>query len=135
MLPHNHFLIAISVILPVAIVLVPEKSGIEIGKWLLAGGLISSAIDLDAYFFVLLKSRREQRLRPFRNPLEIYRKFGLFMDTIAKTGILRICLKTHTLISMFAVLMFYFFGNDYLIPVVLGAASHLISDIPNLRHA
>ena len=133
MLPHNHFLIAGLVIAPVGIVLFPEKSISEIGEWVLIGGLLSSAIDLDVYILTILKSRKEKRLKPFRNPFEIYRKFKLFMDTITETGVLKIGLKIHLFSSTLIVLICYLFLNSYLIPVTLGVVSHLISDIPNLR--
>lgn len=133
MLPHNHFLIAGLVIAPVGIVLFPENSIAEIGEWVLIGGLLSSAIDLDVYALTILKSRKEKRLKPFRNPFEIYRKFKLFMDTITETGVLKIGLKTHLLSSTLIVLICYLFLNSHLIPVTLGVVSHLISDMPNLR--
>jgi len=80
MLPHNHFLIAGLVIAPIGIVLFPEKSIGGIGEWVLIGGLLSSAIDLDVAAITILRSKKEKRLKPFRNPVEIYRKFKLFMS-------------------------------------------------------
>jgi len=133
MLPHKHFLISGLIIAPVGIVLFPEKSMGEIGEWVLIGGLLSSAIDLDVYILTILKSKKEKRLKPFRNPFEIYRKFKLFMDTITETGVLKIGLKIHLFSSTLIILICYLFLNSYLIPVTLGVVSHLISDIPNLR--
>lgn len=133
MLPHSHFIIAGLVIFPVRIILFPESSIIEIVEWVLVGGFLSSAIDLDVYTIALLKSKKEDRLKPFRNPLELYRKTKLFMDAITETGVLKIGLAIHLLSSMLIILAFYFFWNAYLIPVTLGVISHLMSDIPNLR--
>ena len=133
MLPHSHFLIASIVIAPVGILLFPEKSIIEIGQWILIGGLLSAAIDLDVCTLAILKSKKENRLKPFRNPIKIYQKFNLFMDTITDTGVLKTGLKIHLLSSILPILIFYFFINNYFIPVTLGVVSHLISDIPNLQ--
>jgi len=133
MLPHTHFLIAGLIIALVAVILFPEKSLTEIGEWVLVGGLISSAIDLDIIALVLLKSKEEKRLKPFRNPLEIYRRFGSFMDTITKTGVLKIGLITHLIFSALVISLSYLFSITYFIPVSLGVASHIVSDIPNLR--
>lgn len=133
MLPHKHFLIAGLIIAPVGIVLYPEKSIIDVGEWILIGGLLSSAIDLDICTLTIFKSRKEKRLKPFRNPLEIYRKFEFFMDTITETGVLKTGLKTHLFFSTLIILIFYLFLNNYLIAVILGVVSHLISDIPNLK--
>ncbi len=133
MLPHNHFLIASIVIAPVGILFFPEKSIIEMGQWILIGGLLSAAIDLDMCTITILKSKKEKRLKPFRKPIEIYRKFNLFMDTITETGILKTGLKIHLISSILLILISYFFINNYFIPVTLGVVSHLISDIPNLQ--
>ena len=72
-------------------------------------------------------------MRPFRNPLEIYRKFKLFMNTITDTGVQKTALKTHLVFSVIILSFFYLFTNAYFVPVVLGIASHLLSDIPNVR--
>ncbi len=133
MLPHNHFLIAGLVIVPVGMILFPEKSGGEIGEWVIIGGLLSAAIDLDVYALTILKSRKEKQLKPFRNPVEVYRKFKLYMDTITETGVLKTGLKTHLLSSTLIILIGYLFLNSYLLPIILGVVAHLISDIPNLQ--
>ncbi|MGQ9582188.1 MAG: hypothetical protein ACUVV6_01580 [Thermoplasmatota archaeon] len=133
MLPHNHFLIASIIIAPVGFAFFPEKSSIEVGEWALVGGLLSLAIDLDIVVLAILKSKKEKRLAPFRNLVEVYRNFRLFMDTIAETGILKTGLKTHTLSSALIILIFYLFLSDYLVPVFLGVASHLMTDAPHLR--
>ena len=132
MLPHNHFIISGLAAVPVAAVLSPDKSIIGIGEWFLISGLLSAAVDYDVYILVLLKSGKEDRLKPFRNPIEIYRKYKLFMDTITETGVLKIGLKTHFIFSALIVLLIYLFANPYFIPAVIGVVSHVISDIPNL---
>lgn len=133
MLPHNHFAVAGLIIAPVGIVLFPQKPIVEIGEWVLVGGLLSTAIDLDVYALTILRSKKENQLKIFRNPVEIHRKFKLFMDTIAKTGVLKTGLKIHLLSSILILLICYLFLNSYLLPVTLGVVSHLISDIPNFR--
>jgi len=120
------------VIALVTIILFPEKPVGEVGGWVLVGGFISSLVDLDIVALVLLKSEKESRLKPFRNPLEIYRRFGPFMDTITKTGVLRAGLITHLLFSALIISLAYLLGW-YCIPITLGVVSHLVSDIPNLR--
>lgn len=133
MLPHHHFLIASIVIAPVGILFFPEKSLIEIGQWMLIGGFLSAAIDLDVITLTILKSKEEKRLKPFTNPIEIYRKFNQFMDTITETGVLRTALIIHLLSSIFLILISYFLITSYFIPVTLSVVSHLLSDIPNLQ--
>lgn len=133
MLPHNHFLIAGLAISPVALTLFPEMAIREIGEWVVIGGVVSAAIDLDIVTLVFLKSRQEQRLRLFRNPLEIYRRFNLFMDTITDTGVLRSGMRTHLISSAAIILLCQFLAPAYIIPVSIAVLSHIISDIPNLK--
>lgn len=47
MLPHFHFLIAALIISPITAVLFPEKDIFAIGEWVIMGGILSAAIDLD----------------------------------------------------------------------------------------
>lgn len=105
---------------------------LEVGKWALSGGLLSAAIDLDVYAAVLLKSKKQVRLRPFRSLLKIHRKFKAFMDTIAETGVLKSGMISHFILSLAFIFLSYFFWNAYFIPVTLGVVSHIISDIPNI---
>lgn len=133
MLPHSHFLIASAVIVPTAFIGYPDKSVQEIGAWVAAGGLASAAIDLDIVALVLIRSRRETRLVPFRSLIEIHRRFALFMDTITETGVLRTGLKTHLLTSAVIISLSYLFAHAYAVPVVAGVTSHILSDLQYLR--
>ncbi|MFA5116901.1 MAG: hypothetical protein WC486_06450 [Candidatus Omnitrophota bacterium] len=133
MLPDKHFLIAGLVIAPVAVVLPEQRSVLGVTQWVLAGGLASVAVDLDVIALVLARSGKEERLKQFRNPVQIQRKFNLFMDTIAETGILKTAMKTHFIISAVLILLSYCFLRPYFLPVTLGVVSHLLSDAPHLR--
>ncbi len=133
MLPQKHFLVSALVITPIAVVLFPELTVVEVGLWVLFGGLFSAAIDLDIVALVFLKSKNEDRLKPFRDPLEINRNFDLFMDTIYETGILKIAMTTHLVLAAFFISVVYLTSIAYFIPIALGVVSHLVSDIPNYR--
>jgi hypothetical protein len=132
MLPDKHFLIACLVTAPVALTLPDHRSVIGVAQWALASGLVSAAIDIDVYALVLAGSGKEERLRQFRNPLQMQRKFKLFMETIADTGVLKAAMKTHFVISAAVILLAWYFFNPYFLPVALGVISHLISDLPHL---
>ncbi|TBR17946.1 hypothetical protein EPO66_01800 [bacterium] len=133
MLPHKHFLIASLTIAPVAVIVSAQKSFVEIISWILIGGFSSAAVDLDILGLVYLKSIKDNRLRQFRNPVKIFAKFRLFMDTISETGVLRLGMKTHFIVSFLIILLSYFFLKPYFIPVIIGVVSHIISDIPHLK--
>ena len=47
MLPHRHYLIAAAVIAPMSALLFPARPPKEISEWVLVGGFLSAAIDLD----------------------------------------------------------------------------------------
>lgn len=132
MLPHNHFLIAGVAASAVAAAFYPQKPISEIGEFVLASGIISSIIDLDIYCLVLIKSNSNEQLKPFRNPIEMYKKFSLFMDKIFETNIIKIGMVTHPASFIFIILIGYLFLPKYFIPAVIGVSSHIISDIPNL---
>jgi len=110
-----------------------QRSILGVTQWVLVGGLASVAVDLDVIALVLARSGREERLKQFRNPAQIQRKFTLFMDTLAETGILKTAMKTHFIISAVIILLSYCFLRQYFLPVTLGVVSHLLSDTPNLR--
>jgi len=135
MLPHNHFLIAGAVIAPAAMALSPELPPREIVEWTLIGGILSAAIDLDVVAIIMLRSRKEQRLRQFRSLFAIYRHFGLFMDTIAETGVLRTAMITHISLAVMLLLACALLSPHYLVPVALAVLSHIASDIPNVIRA
>jgi hypothetical protein len=73
--------------------------------------------------------------RLFRNPVEIYRQFRIFMDTITDTGVLRTGLKTHLLSSLAILLLYRLLAPDYLVPISVAVLSHILSDIPNMKRA
>lgn len=133
MLPHKHFLIAALFIFVAVIAFFSRMESIEVIKWVIVGGFISAAIDLDVYTIVLLKAGKENKLKSFRNPIEIYRNYKTFMDTIFATGVAKIGLITHLVFPIFIILVFYFLFSDYFIPVVIGVLSHIISDLPNFK--
>jgi len=133
LLPHNHFLIAGLAMSSFAVALWPDKSLQDIVEWVVIGGLISAALDLDIVTLVWLKSQTVERLKLFRNPLAIYCQFDLFMEAITETGILRTGLISHLCISTIIVLLSRLFAQLCLAPVTIAVLSHILSDIPNRR--
>jgi len=133
MLPHNHFLISVLVIVPALLLLFPGMALVDVFSWAVAGGFLSAAIDIDVYVLVILKSRDDSRLKKYVNPFEIYRNFGLFMDMIFETGLWRAVLITHLVFSAVIIFVSYFYFNAYSVLAALAVATHLISDLPNFR--
>ena len=133
MLPHKHFVIACLFIVPIALLLFPGMTLNDVFLWVVVGGFLSAAIDVDVYALVILKSRDDKGLKKYVNPFVIYRNFGLFMDLIFETGLWRAVLMTHIAFSALIVFLFYFYLDAYFVPAVLSVATHLATDLPNLR--
>jgi hypothetical protein len=55
------------------------------------------------------------------------------MDMITETGVLKIGMKTHLIVSAVIMLLAYLFANAYFAPIVLGVVSHLLSDLQYVR--
>ncbi len=135
MLPHKHFMVAAIAIAPVAYIMSPAKGLSDVMRWVVAGGLVSVAVDFDVLALVMIKGGKTDTLRPFKNPLNIVRQFDRFMDALAATGVLRTAMATHAVISLALVAVFYLYGGDYFIPALLGVLTHLATDIPNMKRA
>ena len=131
MLPHNHFLIAALSIFLLSILLFPQSPS-ELARWILVGGIISALIDMDVVALVYWKSRSDNRLRPFRNPAELYKNYGLFMDRITESGILSLGIKTHLIISILIILIFYAIP-EFFVPVFIAVVTHILSDVPSIQ--
>jgi hypothetical protein len=133
MLPTSHFMITAVCAVPVAVASGRDAPGVA--TWAVLAGVVSAAVDLDVYGFVIHGSRRDPRLRPFRSMAEIYRRFPRFMETIACTGILRKAMISHLVICGGLCLATRLLAPALFIPVAVAAATHLASDIPNIIRA
>jgi len=124
MLPHKHFLISAAAAVPFSL----HRPG-----WILVSGIVSAAIDIDVVSLVWLNPGKQDSLKQFKNPVNIFRRYELFMKTIAETGVLKIALKTHFIISAVMLALSILFFKSLIVPVTIGVATHILSDIPLLR--
>jgi len=135
MLPHKHFIIAGAVAGPAAFVLTPEPTPALAAAWVAVAGVVSALIDADVLALVQIRAGGHALLKPFRNPIEIFRRFDAFMDALADTGTLRIAMATHFMLAALAVALSYLYLGSYFLPAVIGVVSHLASDVPNMKRA
>ena len=126
MLPHQHFLIAAAAAAPFSL---------HHPEWILVSGLVSAAVDTDVVVLVYLNAGKHESLRQFVNPINIFRWFGLFMQAISDTGILKTAMKTHIAVSAAVIAVSFIFFKGLLLPVSIGVVSHILSDIPNISKA
>ncbi len=130
-MPQNHLFISTLTIAPVAVVYAGRAEDVLL--WVLVGGLVSMAMDLDVIALVFLRSRREKRLQPYRNPLLIFREFDRFMTLLKETGVRATVLKTHFISAAVIPPVFYLFWPAVVVPVALGVISHLLSDLAEIN--
>ena len=131
MLPHNHFIVSTLTIGPVAIV---YSGNVEtVFLWVMVGGLVSMAMDLDVLILVYLRSGAEKRLKPYRNPLLIFKDFDRFMVVLQETGVRDTVLKSHFMTSALIPPIFYFLWPAVIIPVALAVISHLLTDLADFH--
>ena len=82
---------------------------------------------------VLINIKKDDKLKQFRNPVMIFKEFKLFMDTVEETGVLKIAMITHSILSIGFTVIFFLFFNTIFIPCLLGVISHIVSDVPNIK--
>ena len=133
MLPQNHLFISTLTIAPVATVYAGKAEDVLL--WVLVGGLVSIAMDLDVIILVFLRARVEKRLQPYRNPVLIFREFDRFMTVLKETGVRDTVLKTHFMTSAVVPPIFYLFWPAVVIPAALGVISHLLSDLADINRS
>lgn len=119
--------------MPAAIVLNPQEPLVSTVQWFLVSGVVSGIIDLDVYVVVLVRARKDERLRPYRNLFAIFRDFRGFKDVMTETGTLAYGLLVHLMFMPVIAAFFYFLWKDFFIPALVGIGSHLITDLPNLK--
>ncbi len=124
MLPHKHFLIAEIIILIIGLFF--PLSFIGLVKWVLIGGLFAVLIDIDS----AILSFFSKELKNYRN---VFKKYDEFMNLLVRTGLIKLLVLTHLLISAVFILGSYLYFDIYLIPISAGVISHLISDMWELR--
>lgn len=132
MMPHKHFIVSTIFVVLIIWLFFPSFSYTQILIWIIIAGIFSIIVDFDSAF--LLYTSKDKKLKPFKNFFYLNRHFNQFMKIIAKNGIMKTALRTHIILSVIYVLIAYFFIYSYFIPISIGVASHLLSDIPNLRY-
>ncbi len=130
MLTHIHFVVAMIAVLVAEFIISPERSAGDMLFLSIAAGFISALMDLDVVILVHIKSKHNEKLRQFRNPVKIYREFDSFLRISSELQLLRYTLASHILFSALILLLSYMFFEWFFMPSALGIVSHLITDIP-----
>jgi hypothetical protein len=132
MLPQNHFVISSIAMIPVAAVISPQNIPQAAG-WVVLAGAVSAAIDLDVLALIYLKGKDYPAFRLFYNPLNLFTKFKLFMETLVGTGMIKVAMKSHFTTFILLPILTWFFWPAYFLPIFVAVITHLLSDIPNIK--
>ncbi len=133
MLPHYHAFIAAITILIVSLIFFQDLSMIEIFIWIVIGSIIAAVIDIDAIILANIKSKREPALQNFQSYKAIANDFNKFINTMGETGTLKTILVTHVIFSLIIFLLFYLILESYMVPVIFGILTHLLTDIKYIK--
>ncbi len=133
MLPHYHAIIAAITVLIISLIFFQDLSIIEIFIWIVVGSVVAALIDIDAIILVKIKSKREPALQRFQSFKAIANDFNAFINTMGETGTLKTILVTHVIFSLIIVLLFYLILESYVVPVIFGVLTHLLTDIKYIK--
>jgi hypothetical protein len=133
MLPQNHFLVAVVVTLVAVVLFYPDLDWVDALVWILVAGIVAAIIDLDVMIYVRMKAKDDPELRPWVNPAAVSKDLKTFLVLLSRKGLLSTIKYTHVASAVFASLIGYFALPSLFIPIVIGAWSHLMTDIPYLN--
>jgi hypothetical protein len=132
MLPQNHFAVAAVVTAVVALVLFPGMDWTIVALWVVVSGAVAAVIDLDVIVITKRAARTDPELVPWSDPMVATKDLKAFLVVLSRKGILSRVKWTHLGTGVVATLVAYFLVPSLLIPVAIGAWSHLATDVPYL---
>ena len=140
MLPQNHFMVAAVVTAAVVMGFYPEMidellqdpaSGIWPWlAWILLAGMVAAVIDLDVMIVVGRAAKTDPELEHWTHYSSISGDFKGFLKALNSKGLLRTVAVTHVTSAVVMTVMAYLLAPDYVVPVAIGAWSHLATDVP-----
>jgi len=142
MLPQNHFMVAAVVTAAVIYGFYPEmiedllndpSSGIwPLLGWVVLAGTVAALIDLDVIILTRRAARTDPELVPWSDPMVATKDLEAFLVVIYRKGLFRVVMWTHLAFGVVVTLLAYLLAPSVLVPVAIGAWSHLATDVPYL---
>ncbi len=140
MLPQNHFMVAAVVTAAVIYGYYPEmiedllndpSSGIWpwLG-WVVLAGTVAALIDLDVIILTRRAARTDPERVPWSDPMVATKDLEAFLVVIYRKGLFRIVALTHLASGVLVTVMAFLLAPFLLVPVAIGAWSHLATDLP-----
>ena len=133
MMPQYHSVIAAVVTAAVSLALYPGNSPVTLLVWVVASAIAAAVIDLDVMAHVAVAAKHDPGLRPWTDPRNVGKDFRGFIEALRAKGILRLAGMTHLVISIAIVILTWLLMPSLLVPVSIGVATHLATDLQYLR--
>ena len=140
MLPQNHFMVAAVVTAAVIYGFYPEmiedllhdpSTGVWpwLG-WVVLAGTVAALIDLDVIILTRRAARTDPELVPWSDPTVATKDLEVFLVVLYRKGLFRTIMWTHLAFAVVATLLAYLLAPLVLVPVAIGAWSHIATDVP-----
>ncbi len=133
MLPQSHFAVAAVVTLVAVVLFYPDLDRLDALLWMVVAGVVAALIDIDVILMVRRRSRDDPELEPWASPVAVMRDFPEFIEMLRRKGLLRTIAWTHLASAVAATLVGYLLLPSLFIPIVIGAWSHLATDVRYLK--
>ncbi len=133
MLPQSHFAVAAVVTLVAVVLYHPDLDRLDALLWMVVAGVVAALIDLDVILLVRSRARDDPELEPWASPIAVTRDFPEFLGMLRRKGLLRTIAWTHLASAVAATLVGYLLLPSLFIPIVIGAWSHLATDVRYLK--
>jgi len=132
-MPQYHAVIAAVVTAAVGAALYPGNALPTLLAWVVASAVVAAVIDLDVMAHVARAAKRDPGLKRWTDPRNVGRDFRGFIEALRAKGLLRLAGVTHLGISAVIVALAWLLLPSLLVPVIIGVATHLATDIQYLR--
>jgi hypothetical protein len=131
MLPQYHLVIG-AVVAAILWPFLGTGGAVGLAAWALVGAAVGAVIDVDIMVLVALRARGEPALKHWSDPRNVARDFKGFLGMLRSTGLLRRAAGTHLLMGAALVTMFWALAPSLLVPALVGAVTHIASDLQYL---
>jgi len=133
MMPQYHSVIAAVVTAVVSLALYPGNSHVTLLVWVVASAIVAAVIDLDVMAHVAVAAKHDPGLKRWTDPRNVGKDFRGFIEALRAKGILKRAGVTHLVISIAFILLTWSLSPSLLVPVSIGVATHLATDLRYLQ--
>jgi len=131
MLPQYHMVVG-TVVAAILWPFLGAGGAVGFVAWAVVGGAVGAVIDVDIMALVAISARRDPSLGHWSDPRNVARDFDGFLRMLRSTGLLRRAAVTHLAMGAVLVAAFWLLAPSLLVPALVGAFTHLASDLQYL---